>query len=294
MIAPNKDSKQAKSKSAPRNGRARVVLWGGAVAVVACGVALFLMSGDSKDPDADRPKAQAKGQIAEVTPAAPVPVADEAPVSETNSVPKKEKLAPGTKRHVDWKRPANWDQLTRAQKTRAQPVGRVIKPVGWDDRKLFTQSSDRKIERLMRVQPGRLMLGTVTYNERFVDDFLESLKTPIEFTEEDTEADRALKQAVKDARDDLKAAYDRGEDIVEIMRATEKELHDLAAYKLDLRSLIVEYRKSGEHSDQDVKDYIEAANAMLTERGMEPLRLGEIWFHKSQYDNIVNGTSKED
>jgi len=78
------------------------------------------------------------------------------------------------------------------------------------------------------------------------------------------------------------------------MRATEKELHDLAAYKLDLRSLIVEYRKSGEHSDQDVKDYIEAANAMLTERGMEPLRLGEIWFHKSQYDNIVNGTSKED
>ena len=218
--------------------------------------------------------------ITEVKPATVVVVETNAP----EMIVSRERLPPGTKRTVVWKRPDNWDQLTRAQKTRVQPVARVIKPIGWDDRRLFSQSSDRRIERLMRVKPGQLILGTLTYNEKFVSDFLESLKTPIVFDEEDTEDDRAIKQAVIDARSDLKAAYDRGEDIVEIMNKTEKELHELATYRIDLRRLISEYRKSGEHSENDVKDYINAANIILRDNGMEPLRLGELWFRKSQYD----------
>lgn len=231
--------------------------------------------------------------IAEVPTNVAPAISDAPAMNVAASLPKKESLEPGTKRRVEWKRPDNWDQLTRAQKTRAQPVARVIKPIGWDDRKLFSHPSDRKIERLMRVQPGRLVLGTITYDERFVADFLESLKTPIEFVDEDTEEDKAIKQAVKDARADLKAAYDRGEDIVEIMNRTEKELHELAAYKIDLRKAIVDYRKSGEHSEQDVKDYIEAANTMLKENGMEPLRLGELWFRKAKCD-AVTAIEKED
>ena len=116
-------------------------------------------------------------------------------------------------------------------------------------------------------------------------DFLESLKTSIEITDEDSEHDKAIKEAVKAARDDLKAAYDRGEDIADIMTQTEKQMHELAAYKLNLSKSVIDFRRSGEHSDQDVKDYINAANIMLKEHGMEPLRFGELWFRKAQLDS---------
>lgn len=268
-----------------RPSRTRLVAWVGVGVVFAIGT--FVVARLAvKDGGADDATAATESPkpIAEVS-TNTVPAVSDAPATNVAaSLPKKERLEPGTKRRVEWKRPDNWDQLTRAQKTRAQPVARVIKPIGWDDRKLFSHPSDRKIERLMRVQPGRLVLGTITYDERFVADFLESLKTPIEFVDEDTEEDKAIKQAVKDARADLKAAYDRGEDIVEIMNRTEKELHELAAYKIDLRKAIVDYRKSGEHSEQDVKDYIEAANTILRDKGMEPLRLGELWFRKAKLD----------
>ena len=232
-------------------------------------------------PKIEKPKAEKPVKLVE-KPAPKVEQKVEPPA--TNAVPPKEVLEPGTRRHVEWKRPDNWDQLTRAQKTRIQPVGRVIKPVGWGGRQLFTQQSDKRIERLMRIQPGRLILGTLRYDEHFVKDFLESLKTPIEYSDEDTDADKAIKDAVKAARDDLKAAYDRGEDIADIMTQTEKQMHELAAYKMNLSKMVIDYRRSGEHSDQDVKDFINAANVMLKDNGMEPLRFGELWFRKAQLD----------
>lgn len=264
-----------KSPSYLKGLLASVVVMGGAA------LAFFLLTnGNEKKIPQQQETPEPKKILPTAVPATNV-------VKKTVEAPKEQKLKPGERRHVEWKRPENWDQLTRAQKTRIQPVGRVIKPIGWDDRKLFTEMSDKKIERLMRIKPGELVLGTVKYDQRFVKQFLDSLKTPIEFTEEDTEADRAMKQAVIDTRADLKAAYDRGEDIAEIMNATEKEAHRLAAYKLNLRKEIVEYKKSGEHSDQDVKDYIDAANKILSDNGMEPLRMGKIWYHKAQYDAQV-------
>lgn len=248
-----------------------------AVAVVAA-VVLVLTSKPAPEP-AKAPKAVPRAKPSAV-PKAPLP--------ETNTVattPKVEKLEPGTKRHVVWKRPDNWDSLTRAQKTRAQPVGRVIRPKGMDEKKLFTQISDQKIHRLLRVKPGQLFLGTATYDGRFVKTFLESLKEPIEFADDDTPEEREMKQAVIDTRKELKEAYDRGEDIAELMRETERQMHEQAAYRLDLRRAIVEYKKSGEHTDQDIKDYITAANSILNEHGMEPLKLGNFWFHKALMDS---------
>lgn len=209
------------------------------------------------------------------------------PPSTTNDSPAKVEppLKPGERRDVKWTRPANWDQMTLAQRTRAQPVGRVIRPKWMDEKKLFTKITDQKIHRLLRVRPGQLFLGTATYDDRFVKSFLESLNEPIEFTEDDTPEDREMKQAVIDTRKELKEAYDKGEDIAEIMRETERQMHEQAAYRLNLRNTIIEYKKSGEHSDQDIKDYITAANTILKEHGMEPLKLDKFWFHKALIDS---------
>lgn len=259
-----------------------------AVAAAVCGLAVVLHFGRTEDDAVKRPEDPA-GKRPKIVEAKTNAVVKTAPAKTKVKEPE-HNLKPGEVRSVQWKRPDNWDQLTRAEKTRIQPVARVALPAGWRERSLFTKPSDLKIERLMSHAPGSLMLGTVRYDKRFVEQFLESLKTPIEFSEEDTEKDKAMKQAVIDVRADLKAAYDRGEDIAEIMNAAEKEAHRLSAYKLNLRKEIVEYRQSGEHSEQDVKDYIAAANKMLSDNGMEPLRLGELWYRKATYDAHVEAS----
>ena len=267
------------------------------VVAIAGGAWWWLGHGDGKPKEPvqqQEPKKQQRPQKPQLTEKPPTKIVEQKVEPQpTNATPPKEVLEPGMRRYVQWKRPDNWDKLTRAQKTRIQPVGRVIKPIGWGERQLFKRPSDKRIERLLRIQPGQLVLGTLKYDDRFVKDFLESLKTPIEITEEDSEHDKAIKEAVKAAREDLKAAYDRGEDIAEIMTQTEKQMHELAAYKLNLSKAIIDFRRSGEHSDQDVKDYINAANIMLKEHGMEPLRFGELWFRKAQLDSNEANNEKE-
>ncbi len=269
--------------SARRSLVRRAAVVGLVIVAGALGCFLLFDKGDVQPPSEETTPPKETHNSAKTSPGANI-ATNRAPVVKE----KEPKLKPGEKRYVQWKRPDNWDRLTRAEKTRIQPVGRVVKPIGWDERKLFTKPSDQKVERLLRVTPGQLVLGTMKYDQRFVNQFLDSLKEPIEFADEDSEEDRAMKQAVIDVRADLKAAYDRGENIAEIMSAAEKEAHELAAYKLDLRQLLVDYKQSGEHSDQEVKDYIKAADKMLVDRGMEPLRLGEIWYHKAKFDSKVN------
>ena len=254
----------------------------GLLFVVCAGAGLWYFFSEKPTP---QPAPTPEPKPAKIREIVPEPVV-EPPV--TNVAPVKEELPPlkpGERRNVKWVKPANWDQMTPAQRTRAQPVGRVIRPKWMDEKKLFTRITDQKIHRLLRVKPGQLFLGTATYDERFVASFLDSLKEPIIFEKDDTEQERAMKQAVIDTRKELKEAYDRGEDIAALMRETEKQMHEQAAYRLQLRQAVVKYKQSGEHTDQDVKDYISAANSILQEHGMEPLKLGNFWYHKAQLDS---------
>lgn len=266
----------------------------GALVVVLGIVAVFMLMPEKKPaPPAPKPKVEKpkvekpKVESPKAVPVAPTNVVSEKKVEE----PPKERFFGST--NVVWERPANWDQLSRAEKTRIQPVGRVIKPVGWGQRQLFKRLSDKKIERFLRMTPGKLVLGTVRYDEKFKEDFLKSLEEPIEYVEEDTEDDRRIKQAVGETRRALKEAYDRGEDIVEIMNRAEKEAHELAAYKINLRSLVNQERMKGEMNAEQFKDFVDAANKMLSDKGIEPLEQTKIWFHKAKLDAARESAAQE-
>lgn len=281
-----KKPRTASVGGAPSKGRGLIAA---AIVILGVGAAVwYLMPGGEKKPVKVDKAVKAKT----VVPIEKSPETNKVKVVE--KVKKTEEyppLEPGQSRAVKWVRPANWDQLSRAQKTRIQPVARVIKPIGWDGRNLFKTISDKKIERLMRIRPGQMFVGTVRYDERFVKNFLDSLKVPIDFSEDDSPEDRALKQAVIDSRADLKAAYDRGEDIVKIMNDTEDQLRELATYRMNLKKLVVEQKMSGENSEQDMKDCIDATNKILVENGMEPFKFGNLWFRKSQYE--MSTTTKD-
>lgn len=251
-----------------------------AVGVAGVGGVWWWTAQDSVKAVPEKPKAIQRS----VPKISKVPVTNKVEEVKKPEIPKREIPPPGTRRHItSWKKPPGYDQMSPAQKTLAQPIGRVIKRPGYGKKRLFTEGSDIKIERLLRLKPGQMFLGTFKYDEKFVRDFIKSLDTPIVIDEKDSPEDKEMKQAVIDTRSDLKAAYDRGEDIAAIMTETEKQMRDMATYKMNLERMTAQQlRENPEMSSQDMADFIEAANTMLKERGMEPLKTGAFWYHRAK------------
>lgn len=141
---------------------------------------------------------------------------------------------------------------------------------------IFDHHCENEIACLLTIRPGEGLVGTPRYNGRFKKEFLESLKTPIVVSADDSPEEQELKRNVIQAKIELKDALDRGEDIEQIMLDTRKEYQDLARYKMELQGLINDYKKEEGVTDDDVEDFVQAANKKLEEKGIAPLNVGPI------------------
>lgn len=142
---------------------------------------------------------------------------------------------------------------------------------------IFDHSCENEIAGFMAMEPGQGLVGTPRYNGRFTKDFLESLKHPIIVSQDDTPEDAALKRAVIQAKIDLKDAYDRGEDIEQIMLDTRKEMQDLARYKQELKQQLHEMVKGdSEMTTEEMEGLVNAANQMLDAKGIAPMKFGPL------------------
>ena len=141
---------------------------------------------------------------------------------------------------------------------------------------IFKHSSENEIACYLSMKPGEGLVGTPRYNGRFKRDFLESLKEPIDISPDDTPENVELKRAVIEAKKDLKAALDRGEDIEQIMLDTRREMQDLARYKQELQQQMHEIVKSKEMTTKDIEDLLNAANEMLDAKGIAPMTFGPL------------------
>lgn len=141
---------------------------------------------------------------------------------------------------------------------------------------IFEYHCDNEIACFLTMTPGEGLVGDPRYNGSFKSEFLKSLETPIVINSEDDEYTRELKKAVRDTKIDLKAALDHGEDIEQIMLNTRREMQDLHNYKRLLQNELSEYRQKEGVTDDDVEDFIKAANIMLAEKGIAPLKVGPI------------------
>lgn len=140
---------------------------------------------------------------------------------------------------------------------------------------IFERRCNNEIAAYLTINPGDTIVGTPVYNGRFKKDFLDSLKEPITISEEDSPENAQLKRDVIAARQELKDAMDRGEDIEKIMLDTRAELQSLMVAKMQLRHLFFEERKKCQ-TEQEVKDLFDACNKTLEERGIAPITYGPI------------------
>ena len=142
---------------------------------------------------------------------------------------------------------------------------------------IFNTYVDNDLASLLTFEPGSTIVGDPGYERWFTKAFLKSLETPIIVDEEDTPEQIQLKKDLIALKIDLKARYDAGEDIAEIMRKTHEEFQDMARSKEEIERAAKDLiRGRTDISEQDVDDIISAANIMLDQKGIAPIKLGPV------------------
>lgn len=237
----------------------------GLLAVV-IGVVCWIVFGPS--PEAAKPEAEkGRGRIKEVAPAVVShAVSNEVPVREE----KEERVDPNA-------RPTKIGQKLNGYVMLAD--GSLHKVLGENHIKasdnkgwyaIFDHPAENIIAGVLALEPGQTIVGTPNYNGRFTASFLKSLTTPFFVSKDDTEEVKALKQAVKEAKIELKAAYDRGEDIEAIILKARADAQKLARVKQDVRREMLKGLRAAE-SAEDAEVTFEAANKYLESKGVAPL-----------------------
>ena len=136
---------------------------------------------------------------------------------------------------------------------------------------IFESQVDNEIASILVTEPGTMILGSGEVRPGFEEKFLKSLKRPIIVKENDSEYDKELKRSVIQAKADLKAAYDRGEDITKIMNDARTELQKLGRYRAEAEKLaMVELHKKGKTAEE-AEDTIRAVNKLLESKGIAPI-----------------------
>ena len=262
----NKPSEEKKAEVEKRGGQRNVHLKGllaGAIVVIGAVVAARLLWPDAKHP-LSTSTSTSTSLIKEVTPAPP-PKLTERDWADL-SLAELRRVKPDETNHLSesqldvWKRHHPWPPPNPNQ---ARPPK--------SEWKIFHNSAENQIAGLLNVAPGTQIVGIRTYDEKFVKSFLKSVSQPIIISEDDSEYVKNLKETVKQAKLQLKDAYDRGEDICKLMQDTFDEMQRLGQFKNELeRMALKEISKKGK-TVEDAEDTIKAVNMMLESKGIAPL-----------------------
>ena len=141
---------------------------------------------------------------------------------------------------------------------------------------IFDHHSENEIACLLTLTPGTTLVGTPTYGKRFTEDFLKSCETPIVITEDDTPEQAELKKLMIDTKIDLRQRMREGEDLGKILLDTREEFQRLASYKQMLQQELNEIKKDDSLSMEEIDDFVKAANKLLDEKGIAPIKLSPI------------------
>lgn len=266
---------QKKKTNAKAPSAKRGIIVGAVVVVALYALYLWVFSGGDDVP-APSTKHKSPGAIKAVVPAA-------APTNKLAEV--KKPIDPRedydhTKMYRDERGILRYNSGARAP----DPTRPCKKPVvlGSNERTVFRHPTERMIANLLVAQPGEKRFFTPDYYaEGFEEDFRESLKEKIEFTDNDLPHEKELKKAMIEVKEDLRKRLAAGEKLGDILTETSKELERLGEYKDQLKQQMndIVIRSDGGMSEADIKDLVGAANKMLEENGADPVEVDEfvIW-----------------
>ena len=233
-----------------------------AIVVVGLVVGCWLWLSQRNDATDKKPPKQSQKQKAPRDPAKPKPqVAKDESVPETavESMPKPQRFG---------KYEVEVDENGERWIYRDGKRRHIMSAKPGTSRQLFFNRAENQLSALLTVKPGEMIVGFDIDDKRFVNEFLASLKTPIEITDDDTPEERAEKELVIEAKQQLQRYYKEGLDIVQIMKDEYREIAKLNALKTDLNAEIAKMRREGA-SPEDIRLQVEASNKMLEQYGVD-------------------------
>lgn len=136
---------------------------------------------------------------------------------------------------------------------------------------VFEHESESLIAYLINQPIGELVIGAYDFDEAFKRDLQQALINKIIIDPNDSEETKLIKQSVVDVKKHLSEQLRNGVDIIQLLSETRNELQTLGQYKEELACQIDELQQKEEITDQDVEDFVEAANIMLDNKGIDPL-----------------------
>ena len=71
----------------------------------------------------------------------------------------------------------------------------------------------------------------------------------------------------------------------EILTGIRRELRELGAYREDLKKELDNLRRDGDISVEEMKEYVEAANIMLEQRGAKKIVMPEFYYRQIEFRN---------
>ena len=148
------------------------------------------------------------------------------------------------------------------------PTRRTSKPGNISGREIqvFSNHCERAIASLLSFTPNGRKFRAPDYSDpEFLKSFQEALATPIRISPDDNKWNKALKQAVIDAKKEIAQRMEAGENLADILNA----------YKRDLSGQVEALVKDGEFGTDDVRDLVAAANGMLEKEGLAPIEADE-------------------
>lgn len=157
----------------------------------------------------------------------------------------------------------------------------------------FKHHVEHEIATLLTVEPGGMLIGAPHYDRRFEEDFLRSLTDPVKIEEDDSEADRQLKQEVEATKKELAERIKAGENLADIFTETRDEIMRLAAVKQDIMALAREATANPDMSDADVKAYYDAVNRLLEQKGIAPVGVGGLMKRRAMHQAKTASTTNE-
>ena len=162
---------------------------------------------------------------------------------------------------------------------------------------VFKHPSEDTIAQLLKAKPGETRLLSTDFSDpAFLADFRDSLKEEIVINETDRPREKQIKQAVIETKKEIEQRLAAGEKLGDILSDAAKEINRLAAYRKDIRKMVLDAVKNGNFSEADVRDCVAAANKMLEENGANPIKADEFieWNLRLSAERETDDASKEE
>ena len=138
----------------------------------------------------------------------------------------------------------------------------------------FAYTAERSIASLVLAEPGTEFLDQLEFGASFDNEFVNALLAKNEPAEGDDEKTLAMKSAVDEAKHEIaRICREEGKKPSEVMNEYAKMMYDLGKFERNIREMVSEARRNPELSDDDVIDFLEAANKLREERGLPPFKI---------------------